>query len=210
MAATRPYTIIDADTHVTEAADLWTSRVPARLKDRVPRVEWDEEKQEQAWYIGDQWINSVGITAVAGWKDPYPGPPADLRRGPPRLLRRQGPPRLHGRARDLGDGAVPERRRLRQPGFRAPRRQRGQARLRTGLQRLPDRLVVGRPSAAHPGHDPALLGRGRRGRRDPALCARRAIAACSSPASRRASASRCSPIGTGTRSGPPRRTATCR
>jgi len=75
MAEPRPYTIIDADTHVTEVPDLWTSRVPARMRDRVPRVEWDEEKQEQAWYIGDEWINSVGITAVAGWKDPYPGHP---------------------------------------------------------------------------------------------------------------------------------------
>ncbi len=66
MAGKRPYTINDSDSHVTEAPDLWTSRVPARLKSRVPRVEWDPEKKEQAWYIGDEWINSVGITAVAG------------------------------------------------------------------------------------------------------------------------------------------------
>ena len=32
------YTMIDADTHVTEPADVWTSRVPARWKDRVPHV----------------------------------------------------------------------------------------------------------------------------------------------------------------------------
>ncbi len=76
MSEPARYTIIDSDTHVTEAPDLWTSRVPARLKDRVPRVEWDEEKQEQAWYIGDEWINSVGITAIAGYKDPYPAHPA--------------------------------------------------------------------------------------------------------------------------------------
>jgi predicted TIM-barrel fold metal-dependent hydrolase len=31
-------TIVDADTHVTEAHDLWTSRAPARFKDRVPQV----------------------------------------------------------------------------------------------------------------------------------------------------------------------------
>lgn len=30
--------VIDADTHMTEAHDLWTSRAPARLKDRVPHV----------------------------------------------------------------------------------------------------------------------------------------------------------------------------
>ena len=32
------YTIIDADTHVTETPDLWTSRAPAAMRDRVPRV----------------------------------------------------------------------------------------------------------------------------------------------------------------------------
>ena len=31
--------IIDADTHIVEHAELWTSRAPASLKDRVPRVE---------------------------------------------------------------------------------------------------------------------------------------------------------------------------
>ena len=31
--------IIDADTHIVEHAELWTSRAPASLKERVPRVE---------------------------------------------------------------------------------------------------------------------------------------------------------------------------
>ena len=75
MTPTRPYSIIDADTHVTEPADLWTSRVPRHLAQRVPRVEWDEQRSEQAWYIGDQYINSVGVTAIAGWKEPYPSHP---------------------------------------------------------------------------------------------------------------------------------------
>ena len=30
--------VIDADTHLTEAHDLWTKRAPARYKDRVPHV----------------------------------------------------------------------------------------------------------------------------------------------------------------------------
>ena len=47
MAATSPasdatqtseLSIIDVDAHITEAHDLWTSRAPASLKDRVPRV----------------------------------------------------------------------------------------------------------------------------------------------------------------------------
>jgi predicted TIM-barrel fold metal-dependent hydrolase len=31
--------VVDADTHLTEAHDLWTKRAPAEYKDRVPRVE---------------------------------------------------------------------------------------------------------------------------------------------------------------------------
>jgi uncharacterized protein len=31
--------VVDADTHMTERHDLWTSRVPAKFKNRVPRVE---------------------------------------------------------------------------------------------------------------------------------------------------------------------------
>jgi hypothetical protein len=31
--------VVDADTHLIEAADVWVSRAPAALKDRVPRVE---------------------------------------------------------------------------------------------------------------------------------------------------------------------------
>ena len=30
--------IVDCDTHITEAPDLWTSRAPAKYKDDVPRV----------------------------------------------------------------------------------------------------------------------------------------------------------------------------
>ena len=30
--------VVDADTHMTEQHDLWTSRAPASLKDRVPQV----------------------------------------------------------------------------------------------------------------------------------------------------------------------------
>jgi predicted metal-binding membrane protein len=32
------YTIIDVDTHVTETPELWTSRAPASMRDRVPHV----------------------------------------------------------------------------------------------------------------------------------------------------------------------------
>jgi predicted TIM-barrel fold metal-dependent hydrolase len=37
--STSDFLVIDVDTHWTEASDTWTSRAPARFRDRVPRVE---------------------------------------------------------------------------------------------------------------------------------------------------------------------------
>ena len=34
--------IISVDDHVVEPPDLWTERIPAKFKDRAPRVERDE------------------------------------------------------------------------------------------------------------------------------------------------------------------------
>lgn len=63
------YRIIDVDTHVTEPADLWTSRVPVRFRDRVPYVDTDR-RGFQAWYLNGERIASVGFTATAGWTEP--------------------------------------------------------------------------------------------------------------------------------------------
>ena len=43
------YTVISADSHINEPADLWTSRVLAKHRDRAPRVESFE--QGDAWVI---------------------------------------------------------------------------------------------------------------------------------------------------------------
>ena len=42
------YRLIDADTHVNEPPDLWTSRVAAKYRDRVPHMEQFEN--------GDAWL----------------------------------------------------------------------------------------------------------------------------------------------------------
>jgi predicted TIM-barrel fold metal-dependent hydrolase len=59
------YPIIDADAHVQEPPDLWVSRAPAKLKDRVPQVQHTEQ--------GDFWQfdegkppEPVGLTVAAG------------------------------------------------------------------------------------------------------------------------------------------------
>lgn len=60
-----PYRIVSADQHVNEPPDLWTSRVPAKFKERAPRQQRFEE--------GDAWIIegvadpiNFGMNACAG------------------------------------------------------------------------------------------------------------------------------------------------
>jgi predicted TIM-barrel fold metal-dependent hydrolase len=77
------YTIIDADTHVTETPDLWTSRAPASMVDRVPRVE-TEPNGSQRWVVGNnRGLGNVGMTATAG-RGTFANPPktyADMHPG---------------------------------------------------------------------------------------------------------------------------------
>ena len=63
--------VIDADTHLVEPPDLWTSRMSSKWGDLVPHVEWDEENGDEAWFIGGQRVSSVGGAAMAGWRE-YP------------------------------------------------------------------------------------------------------------------------------------------
>ena len=60
------YTIIDADTHVTETPDLWTSRAPASMRDRVPRIETNPDGSQRWTLGGTQALASPGLTATAG------------------------------------------------------------------------------------------------------------------------------------------------
>ncbi|HEV2368551.1 MAG TPA: hypothetical protein VGR90_01670, partial [Acidimicrobiales bacterium] len=59
------YRLISADSHVNEPPDLWTTRVPAALRDRAPRVE--RLAQGDAWIIEgvDDPVN-FGWNACAG------------------------------------------------------------------------------------------------------------------------------------------------
>src|SRR3984893_17467969 len=59
------YRLIDADAHINEPPDLWTSRVPAAFRDRSPRIEHFE--------MGDAWVMegvkdpiNFGLNAAAG------------------------------------------------------------------------------------------------------------------------------------------------
>ena len=59
------YPIIDSDSHVNEPPELWQERLPAKLKERGPKVEHSEHGDMWSFDGGKQtW--PVGLTAVAG------------------------------------------------------------------------------------------------------------------------------------------------
>jgi predicted TIM-barrel fold metal-dependent hydrolase len=59
------YRLIDADTHVNEPPDLWADRVPAKFRDRAPRMEHFE--QGDAWVVeGAPDPINFGFNAAAG------------------------------------------------------------------------------------------------------------------------------------------------
>ena len=65
--------LIDADAHVTEPADVWTSRVQKKYVDMVPHVVRNAEGKD-VWLLDGTLIKTVGVTAPAGW----PTYPADF------------------------------------------------------------------------------------------------------------------------------------
>jgi predicted TIM-barrel fold metal-dependent hydrolase len=66
------YRLISADGHVNEPPDLWTTRVPASLRERAPRIESFEEGD--AWVIeGVEDPITFGMNACAGL------PPEEMR-----------------------------------------------------------------------------------------------------------------------------------
>ncbi len=71
-----PTYIIDADTHITEPADVWAARVPARYADQMPRM--IRADGTDVWVLGDRQIYRVGVTAPAGWPDWPPAYPPTL------------------------------------------------------------------------------------------------------------------------------------
>jgi uncharacterized protein len=54
--------IVDCDTHITEAPDLFTSRAPAKFKDKVPMVR--RVNGVDRWYVGDRDFGSLGGNVI--------------------------------------------------------------------------------------------------------------------------------------------------
>src|SRR6201996_3711503 len=54
--------IVDTDTHITEAPDLFTSRAPAAFKDRVPHVK--RLNDTDRWFVGDRDFGTLGGNVI--------------------------------------------------------------------------------------------------------------------------------------------------
>lgn len=76
--------IIDADSHVSEPADLWTSRVSSKWGDLVPHVTKDprgprkDGKTDDVWIFGGEVAGATGGPAMAGYNGFLPDHPATL------------------------------------------------------------------------------------------------------------------------------------
>src|SRR5256885_16476745 len=69
--------IVDADSHVSEPPDLWTSRLPSSMADIAPRTVIDR-RGEMRWKVGSRWLTTETAYAGAGWKEFPPSHPPTL------------------------------------------------------------------------------------------------------------------------------------
>jgi predicted TIM-barrel fold metal-dependent hydrolase len=62
--------IIDADTHLTEVPDLWTARVPSKLREYAPYVDVHPQTGQRRWRLGDTWLaGDTGFSRIPGEQD---------------------------------------------------------------------------------------------------------------------------------------------
>ncbi len=75
------YRVIDVDSHVSEPADLWTSRVPRKWSDAVPHIR--NLRGKDVWFVGEKPVLPVGTTAIAGYDGTMPDFPDTMADIPP-------------------------------------------------------------------------------------------------------------------------------
>ncbi len=75
------YRVIDVDSHVSEPADLWTSRVASKWGDAVPHIR--NMGGKDIWFVGEKLVLPVGTTAIAGYDGTLPDFPDTMDDIPP-------------------------------------------------------------------------------------------------------------------------------
>lgn len=71
-----PLQVIDADSHLTEPADLWLQGLPQKWHDSAPQLELEPNSGVFRWKLGEKWLFGPGSVSHAGWKDFAPSRPA--------------------------------------------------------------------------------------------------------------------------------------
>ena len=56
--------LVSVDDHLVEPADLFTRRMPAKIREQAPRVV--EHKGRDVWYFDDRFVPASGLGSVAG------------------------------------------------------------------------------------------------------------------------------------------------
>jgi predicted TIM-barrel fold metal-dependent hydrolase len=88
QALASKFKVIDADTHIVEPYDLWTSRVSTKkYGDAVPHVRWDAAMKEDAWFFGPKRVSTATGIAMAGWPEFPPNRPPRIQDADPRTWR---------------------------------------------------------------------------------------------------------------------------
>jgi uncharacterized protein len=68
--------VIDADTHIVEPYDLWTSRISvAKWGDKVPQVRHVADEKEDFWFFNGERLGPAAGTSMAGWHEYAPKHP---------------------------------------------------------------------------------------------------------------------------------------
>jgi predicted TIM-barrel fold metal-dependent hydrolase len=71
--------VVDADTHIAEPPDLWTSRMSKKKwGDLIPHLVYDERLGFDRWMVGDRKLTGVANWAVAGWPEHPPSFPRTI------------------------------------------------------------------------------------------------------------------------------------
>ena len=58
--------VISSDSHVVEPENLWTSRMPARLRHRAPHIVSMDDADW--WFCDGQKVRGLGIGSQVGWR----------------------------------------------------------------------------------------------------------------------------------------------
>ena len=71
--------VIDADAHISEPPEMWTSRLGAKWRADAPQVRQmdtgPDGTAEDVWFVGRRPVVPAWQSANAGWKDFFPGHP---------------------------------------------------------------------------------------------------------------------------------------